>query len=188
MQRNHGMRPTAVLIWGSAAFCVVLMMAMGGSASAVSALTVLHSFPGSASDGNTPVGRLIGDSKGNLYSTTYVGRGTGCGGSGCGVVFKLTPPVRPATEWTEKVLHSFKGGGDGANPNAGLAANSAGNLYGTTSAGGAFRKGAVFKLSQAGRTIGSCTRSRAAETELILRACSLPMAIFSTAQQPMEVC
>jgi uncharacterized repeat protein (TIGR03803 family) len=125
-------------------------MTIGGSSSAGSALTVLHWFPGSARDGDTPVGGLIGDSKGNLYGTADVGGGTGCGGSGCGVVLKLTPPVRPARGWTEKLLHSFRDGARGANPQAGLVADSAGNLYGTTSAGGPFGKGAVFGLSQAG--------------------------------------
>ncbi|HEY4847737.1 MAG TPA: choice-of-anchor tandem repeat GloVer-containing protein, partial [Methylocella sp.] len=50
---------------------------------------------------------------------------------------------------TETVLHSFTGS-DGANPDAGLIADNAGNLYGTTSNGGAFGQGVVFKLSPGG--------------------------------------
>jgi hypothetical protein len=49
--------------------------------------TLLHSF--SFSDGTFPVGPLIADSSGNLYGTTFEG-GMGCGGLGCGVVFKLS--------------------------------------------------------------------------------------------------
>ena len=37
---------------------------------------------------------------------------------------------------TEQVLYRFGGGSDGAQPNAGLIANSTGNLYATTSGGG----------------------------------------------------
>ena len=99
--------------------------------------TVLHSFTGS--DGSVPVAGLIADSSGNLYGTTSRG-----GASGNGVVFKLSP------EGTETVLHSFTGGSDGANPQAGLIADSSGNLYGTTSGGGASGNGVVFKLSPAG--------------------------------------
>jgi hypothetical protein len=50
--------------------------------------------------------------------------------AGCGVVFKLSPGG------TETVLHTFKGS-DGAFPEAGLIADSSGNLYGTTLVGGA---------------------------------------------------
>ena len=49
---------------------------------------ILHSF-GSASDGTDPLAGLI-DVDGTLYGTTAAG-GTGCGGSGCGTVFALTP-------------------------------------------------------------------------------------------------
>lgn len=47
-------------------------------------LTVLHTFTGS--DGQTPYGNLIRDSRGDVYGTTYQG---GIGGNG--TVWKLTP-------------------------------------------------------------------------------------------------
>ena len=47
------------------------------------------------------------------------------------------------------VLHTFNGG-DGNYPTAGLIRDSAGNLYGTTVAGGNLGLGTVFKLSKAG--------------------------------------
>ena len=48
--------------------------------------------------------------------------------------------------YTEKVLYSFAGGSDGANPVAGLIADAPGNLYGTTLFGGAAGNGTVFEL------------------------------------------
>jgi uncharacterized repeat protein (TIGR03803 family) len=52
---------------------------------------------------------------------------------------------------TENVLYRFQGGSDGANPYASLIADQAGNLYGTTSAGGSSNCsagcGTVFRLS-----------------------------------------
>jgi len=55
--------------------------------------TNLYSFcsQASCSDGAVPIAALIQDAKGNLYGTTKQGGNTACGGSGCGVVFKLTP-------------------------------------------------------------------------------------------------
>jgi uncharacterized repeat protein (TIGR03803 family) len=47
-------------------------------------------------------------------------------------------------------MYSFTGGADGANPYAGLFQDSAGNLYGTTSRGGAKGYGVVFKLDTTG--------------------------------------
>ncbi|HEY6293676.1 MAG TPA: choice-of-anchor tandem repeat GloVer-containing protein, partial [Terriglobia bacterium] len=52
---------------------------------------------------------------------------------------------------TEKVLYSFTGGTDGANPYAGLVRDAAGNLYGTTYEGGAHSAGTVFEVSARGR-------------------------------------
>src|SRR5262249_25298843 len=55
---------------------------------------------------------------------------------------------------SEKVLYAFErdfqGAGDGAVPSAGLVADTAGNLYGTTLAGGDEGEGTVFKLSPGG--------------------------------------
>jgi uncharacterized repeat protein (TIGR03803 family) len=112
--------------------------------------TVLYSFTGGA-DGTASAAGLLRDAAGNLYGTTYAGGDLGCtpvgGGSGCGVVFKLD------TTGTETVLHRFTGGADGADPEAGLVRDSAGNLYGTTLAGGnlACGCGVVFKLDTTGK-------------------------------------
>jgi uncharacterized repeat protein (TIGR03803 family) len=100
--------------------------------------TMLYSFTGGA-DGNFPVSTLARDSAGNLYGTTAQG-----GSAGAGVVFKVDP------SGNETVLHNFTGGSDGVNPSGGLLLDAAGNLYGTTSQGGTFNCGILFKLSPAG--------------------------------------
>ena len=103
------------------------------------ALNVLHSFIGGG-DGAYPEAGLIADMAGNLYGTTYGG-----GAGGRGTVFQLTPAG------TLYVLYSFTGGSDGGRPGADLIADAAGNLYGTTSSGGATAScpggcGTVFEL------------------------------------------
>jgi uncharacterized repeat protein (TIGR03803 family) len=63
-----------------------------------------------------------------------------------GVVFKLDSTGK------ESVLHSFAGAPtDGAKPFAGLVRDLAGNLYGTTSTGGASNNRSVFKLDSTGK-------------------------------------
>jgi uncharacterized repeat protein (TIGR03803 family) len=52
-----------------------------------------------------------------------------------------------ATGPVEKVVYSFQGPPDGILPQAGLVADAAGNLYGTTINGGASNCGTVFELS-----------------------------------------
>jgi uncharacterized repeat protein (TIGR03803 family) len=110
--------------------------------------SVLYSFctVTNCRDGANPSGDIIFDQSGNLYGTTYNGAH-----KGYGVVFKLTP--HSDGSWTEKVLHRFMGGTDGARPYAGLTFDQEGNLYGTTEAGGnsscyaKFGCGVVFKLT-----------------------------------------
>jgi len=98
--------------------------------------TVLYSFNGAA-DGASPYGGLVRDAAGNLYGTTYSG-----GASGYGTVFEVDKTG------TETVLYSFAGQSDGANPYAGVIQDAAGNLYGTTTGGGNWGGGTVFKLNK----------------------------------------
>lgn len=107
--------------------------------------SVLHAFTGSP-DGSEPFGNLVIDSARNLYGMTMSGgasSGSCFAGAGCGVVFKVD------VAGNESVLHSFSGP-DGANPEAGLVMDAAGNLYGATTGGGAFSQGAIFKLDKGG--------------------------------------
>jgi uncharacterized repeat protein (TIGR03803 family) len=117
--------------------------------------SVLYSFKGSP-DGANPFAGLIMDTAGNLYGTTASGGFTaeGCN-PGCGTVFKLDP------SGTESLLYSFKDLPDGDSPMAGLIMDAAGNLYGTTIAGGTIGQnqlcnyppvgcGTIFKLDPSG--------------------------------------
>jgi uncharacterized repeat protein (TIGR03803 family) len=61
----------------------------------------------------------------------------------------LTLTVQPGQAQTFRVIHNFTGGGDGANPYAGLTIDASGNLYGTTVNGGS-GYGTIFKLSNQG--------------------------------------
>ena len=107
--------------------------------------TVLYRFTGGA-DGGSPYAGLVRDAAGNLYGTTYFGGSTAaCNTNGCGTVFQLDKAGK------ETVLYSFTGATDGANPFAGLVADKAGNLYGTTFAGGTYTYGTIFKLDTAGK-------------------------------------
>ena len=126
------------------------LLAVAGFSSTVAAqeLTTLYPFTGTGSgDGAYPNAGLIADPAGNLYGTTQVGGADpSCNQApGCGTVFQLT------ASGTLTVLHSFTGS-DGASPEAGLLADAAGNLYGTTHSGGAATScvqgcGTVFELT-----------------------------------------
>jgi len=106
---------------------------------------VLHSFTGGLTngDGDYPIAGLTFDAAGNLYGVT-----SGGGVPAVGMVFALT---RSAGVWTEKVVYTFSNNTtDGRNPYGSLIFDAAGNLYGTTTAGGinSFQQyGVVFELS-----------------------------------------
>src|ERR1700720_4473554 len=113
--------------------CLIALVCLAGASGAhANGFRVRYAFCSQplCSDGLFPQAGLLRDAAGNLYGTTYLGGGTGCGGSGCGVIFKL------ARDGTETVLHSFTGGTDGSMPAASLIEDKSGNLYGTASAGG----------------------------------------------------
>ena len=98
---------------------------------------VLHFFKGGA-EGGEPLGGVI-DVKGTLYGTTWWG-GLACS---CGAVFEISQSGK------ERTLYRFKGGLDGAGPEAGLI-DVNGTLYGTTSQGGASNDGTIFDITRSG--------------------------------------
>jgi hypothetical protein len=108
--------------------------------------TNLHVFSG-GKDGQNPFAPLVKDAAGNLYGTTlYGGDGQACinlGYAGCGTVFELMP--QKGGGWKEKVLYAFQYQPDGAWPVGGLAIDKSGNVYGTTTAGGARCNGNYYK-------------------------------------------
>jgi len=118
--------------------------------------TSLHSFGVSSSDGVVPIG-LLQASDGNFYGTTASGGANHCNqipqdGPNCGTVFKMTPDGVVTT------LHSFgASAADGIEPQGSLVEGSDGNLYGTTSIGGAYTCGSapnscgtVFAITRSG--------------------------------------
>jgi uncharacterized repeat protein (TIGR03803 family) len=103
-------------------------------------LSTLASFNGT--DGQWPIGSLVMDNSGNLYSTTEIG-----GASNDGTIFELAHGSGTIT-----TLASFNGS-NGAEPWAGLVMDSSGTLYGTTRWGGAANVGTVFELAAGSDTI-----------------------------------
>lgn len=117
-------------------------------------------------DGSGPQAGVTLGPDGVIYGTTWFGGGTGCGqNSGCGTVFKLTPPPTfcrmVLCPWTETVLYRATSPSDPCCFVGGVILDNAGNIYGMSSGGGSgncFGKGcgAVYKLTASG---GSYTPS-----------------------------
>jgi uncharacterized repeat protein (TIGR03803 family) len=100
----------------------------------------LYAFKGQP-DAGFPYGGLSFDKAGNLYGTSYYDGANDLGG-----VYKLSPGT--GGNWTESVIYSFKGGKDGSSSISNVVFDKAGNLYGTTSEGGAGCScGVIFKLA-----------------------------------------
>jgi len=115
---------------------IVIALVMCGPAFAQTE-TVLYNFSPN-SGGSGPASSLIFDSAGNLYGTTQGPFANE------GVAFQLKP--KTGSTWSQTVMHTFGGTGDGASPSGPLVSDSAGNFYGTTSAGGAYGFGTVFEI------------------------------------------
>jgi uncharacterized repeat protein (TIGR03803 family) len=99
---------------------------------------VLHTFTGSP-DGSSPYAGLTADGAGNLYGATLFG-----GAHNYGTVFELA--LKPRGGYKERILYSFTGGNDGANPKAEPILDTSGNLYGTTEGGGQFGQGVAYEI------------------------------------------
>jgi uncharacterized repeat protein (TIGR03803 family) len=126
-----------------AAFFAAAPVLPGGQAFAQT-LTTLARFK----ENVKPVGSLIADGAGNLYGTTSRGAS-----NDYGIVFELSPPSAGQKTSTQTILVSFKKK-DGAYSVGNMIFDSAGNLYGTASEGGASNQGSVFELTPpaAGKT------------------------------------
>jgi uncharacterized repeat protein (TIGR03803 family) len=90
-----------------------------------------------ATQGSNPNGALSFDSAGNIYGTTYAG-----GADKDGLVYKLT--LGTNGKYTRSTLYTFDNQGD--SPLGGVVLDASGNLYGTTSTGGAHDNGNVYEL------------------------------------------
>ena len=92
-------------------------------------------------NGGTPAAGLIADAHGDLFGTTYEG-----GAYGDGTVFEI---AKTATGYasTPTTLISFNGT-NGRWPDGGLVADAHGDLFGTTTYGGAYGDGTVFEIAK----------------------------------------
>src|SRR5258708_2298837 len=137
MTRTYTMRAAALSMMFSG---LVFAMACSVAAAAASTETLLHSFSRRPNGAYWRAG-LVEDSAGNFYGSTTKG-------GSYGVVFRLSRNSQG--QWVQTVLHNFTGGyngPDGNDPAGGLLRDGAGNLYGTTQAGGALNCGISYELS-----------------------------------------
>jgi uncharacterized repeat protein (TIGR03803 family) len=105
--------------------------------------TIIHNFAG-GSDGSGPWNPLVIGADGAYYGSTQTGGSPNCfGGSGCGTLFKLTPPAAAGGAWKETVL--YRETQAGLLPNPGLTPFG-GAFYLTTQGGGDSGCGSVSRL------------------------------------------
>jgi len=102
---------------------------------------VIYTFKAPNKESSNPEGTLVLDSAGNLYGTTAGVNGPGYTN---GNVYELSPTEQGP--WTFKNIFSFNAA-DGAQPQGGIVFDAAGNIYGTTTAGGPPNLGTVFELT-----------------------------------------
>ena len=135
---TNGMFYGTTLVGGISNQGTVFMLSHNGVGYTGAGYDILKNFFGT--NGIEPFAGLVLGSDGNLYGTTYSG-----GTSNLGTVFKIN---RDDSGFA--VLHSFIGGSDGENPEAGLIEGSDGALYGTTYFANSSNRGTVFKINKDG--------------------------------------
>jgi uncharacterized repeat protein (TIGR03803 family) len=101
--------------------------------------TTLVTFTVGSANGAFPDGGLIVDVNGNLFGTTFEG-----GANNSGTVFEVVKTPQGYAS-TATILVSFNGA-NGAGATGGLILDDAGNLFDTTSGGGANDLGTVFAI------------------------------------------
>ncbi len=113
-------------------------------------------------NGSNGASSLIADANGDLFGTTYQG-----GANNDGAVFEIVnngTVAAPSYASTPTTLASFYGGGTGSNPNGSLIADANGDLFGTTSVGGANNGGTVFEIAKTTTGYASAPPSSPAST------------------------
>jgi len=90
-------------------------------------LKTLYAFKGGTSDGASPYAAVTFDAAGDIFGTTTFG-----GPSNAGTVYELVPS---GARYDEQQLWTFDGK-DGMNSESSVALDSAGDIFGTTTAGG----------------------------------------------------
>jgi uncharacterized repeat protein (TIGR03803 family) len=105
--------------------------------------TILWNYTGGSDGGNPDFGVTLGAS-GQVYVAASVGAGVVGNYDGNPSVLELIPSDGKVSE---TILTRFPIT-DGAAPETGLIADSAGNFYGTTAIGGAYNYGTVFELTR----------------------------------------
>lgn len=140
--KNARMFPPVALMRSFSALLAVLLLTLAAQAQSgaiIGSLQAVATFAG-----------LVSDGAGNIYGVENSGVAS-CQSGDCGDIFELT---QNSGNWTQKYLYTFTGGTDGSEPSSALIRDSAGDLYGTTSAGGDLSAcngagcGVVFKLSR----------------------------------------
>ena len=98
--------------------------------------STLATFNNANNIGVTPDAGLIADTAGDLFGTV-----ANAAGANDGAVFEIANGTTTVTQ-----VAGFTGGDDGGQPKGVLAADSAGDLFGTASDGGADSQGTVFEI------------------------------------------
>jgi len=81
------------------------------------------------------------------------------GNAGTEFAFQLTPPASPGGNWTEVILHKFAPGPDGWDIVSSPVLDGNGNVYCTTTMGGASQSGVIFQLVPPANLGGSWTEN-----------------------------
>src|SRR5262249_2362839 len=110
-------------------------------ACAAPTLSTVATFNGT--NGKYPRAAMTFDAAGNLYGISIQG-----GTNSNGVIFKIASGSNTITP-----LASFGGGSAGTFPVGGIVFDSAGNLFGTASSGGANSDGTIIKLASGASSI-----------------------------------
>lgn len=128
--------------FGFMAMVVAIVVCAAVTRASAQTFTVLYNFDGllGSNDGTNPNNNLLRAPTGVFYGTTQGG-----GTNGGGTVYSVT------ASGVETVIHRFAGGTDGFEPQSNVTRDPSGNLYGTTTLGGNYDSGIVYKIAPNGK-------------------------------------